>query len=59
MLTEEQDKELRLTIRFWQGKLDTESYLLEPSTKALIASTLGYLRKLQQLDPRPTTYQVG
>ena len=44
------DKQLELTIRFWESKLQYDHYLMDPATDALIQDTVKYLKHLQEID---------
>ncbi len=44
------DKQLELTIRFWEAKLQYDRYLMDTATDALIQDTVKYLKRLQEID---------
>ncbi len=46
------DKQLELTIRFWESKFQYDRYLMDSATDALIQNTVKYLKRLQEIDER-------
>ena len=46
---EDELKQLKGCIKFWESKLHHDKYLLESSTEVLINETVLYLKELQRI----------